>query len=95
MDFNGPAAVQTVLKSVGLVFVMGYSKCGNPKTSSGLEIVRVDDDLQTSSINDMYILDFFVLSEKLEEKKQEETDSKFFTEMPSKHYMEVTQLLLK
>ncbi|KAK2193796.1 hypothetical protein NP493_5g06013 [Ridgeia piscesae] len=31
----------------------------------------------------------------LETKKQEETDSKFFTEMPSKHYMEVTQLLLK
>lgn len=33
--------------------------------------------------------------EKLQEKKQEEMDSRFFTEMPSKHYMEVTQLLLK
>ncbi|KAL4221382.1 DNA replication complex GINS protein PSF2 [Mactra antiquata] len=33
--------------------------------------------------------------EKLQEKKQEETDSKFFTEMPCKHYMELTQLLLK
>ncbi|ESO82760.1 hypothetical protein LOTGIDRAFT_184530 [Lottia gigantea] len=33
--------------------------------------------------------------EKLEDKKQEETDSKFFTPMPSKYYMEVTQVLLK
>lgn len=33
--------------------------------------------------------------EKLETKKQEEVDSKFFTEMPNKHYMEVAQLLLK
>ncbi|XP_041377098.1 DNA replication complex GINS protein PSF2-like [Gigantopelta aegis] len=33
--------------------------------------------------------------EKLEEKKQAENDSKFFTEMPSRFYMEVTQLLLK
>ena len=34
-------------------------------------------------------------SEKLQEKKQEETDAKFFTEMPCKHYMEVTTVLLK
>uniref|UniRef100_A0A194ALK1 DNA replication complex GINS protein PSF2 n=1 Tax=Pinctada fucata TaxID=50426 RepID=A0A194ALK1_PINFU len=34
-------------------------------------------------------------TEKLQEKKQEETDSRFFTPMPSQHYMEVTQLLLK
>ncbi|WAR11536.1 PSF2-like protein [Mya arenaria] len=33
--------------------------------------------------------------EKLQEKKQEETDSKFFTEMPCKCYMEMTTLLLK
>lgn len=33
--------------------------------------------------------------EQLQEKKQEETDSKFFTAMPSPHYMEITQLLLK
>ncbi|XP_045194490.2 DNA replication complex GINS protein PSF2-like [Mercenaria mercenaria] len=33
--------------------------------------------------------------EKLQEKKQEETDSKFFTAMPCRHYMELTQLLLK
>lgn len=31
----------------------------------------------------------------LQQKKQEETDSKFFTMMPSKHYMELSQLLLK
>ncbi|ESO07225.1 hypothetical protein HELRODRAFT_76714 [Helobdella robusta] len=31
----------------------------------------------------------------LQQKKQEEIDSKFFTEMPSKHYMEVSQLMLK
>ncbi|KAH3824437.1 DNA replication complex GINS protein PSF2-like [Dreissena polymorpha] len=33
--------------------------------------------------------------EKLREKKQEETDSKFFTEMPCKCYIEMTTLLLK
>ncbi|XP_062566891.1 DNA replication complex GINS protein PSF2-like [Saccostrea cucullata] len=33
--------------------------------------------------------------DRLQDKKQEETDSKFFTKMPSDHYMEVTQLLLK
>ncbi|XP_064611880.1 DNA replication complex GINS protein PSF2-like [Liolophura sinensis] len=33
--------------------------------------------------------------EKLEEKKQQELEGQFFTEMPCKHYMEVTQLLLK
>nr|XP_022344701.1 DNA replication complex GINS protein PSF2-like isoform X1 [Crassostrea virginica] len=33
--------------------------------------------------------------ESLQEKKQEETDSKFFTQMPSQFYIEVTQLLLK
>ncbi|XP_046337681.1 DNA replication complex GINS protein PSF2-like [Haliotis rufescens] len=33
--------------------------------------------------------------EKLEEKKQEEIDSKFFTAMPSRFYIEVTQLLLQ
>ncbi|KAL3858772.1 hypothetical protein ACJMK2_009025 [Sinanodonta woodiana] len=33
--------------------------------------------------------------EKLQEKKQEEMDSKFFIEMPNQHYMEITQLLLK
>ena len=38
---------------------------------------------------------FVFLSEKLQDKKQEEIDAKFFTEMPCKHYMEVTQLLLK
>ena len=38
---------------------------------------------------------FFFSVEKLEEKKQAENDSKFFTEMPSRFYMEVTQLLLK
>ncbi|CAC5387347.1 DNA replication complex GINS protein PSF2-like [Mytilus californianus] len=34
-------------------------------------------------------------TERLQDKKQEETDSKFFTEMPSPHFMEITQLLLK
>lgn len=34
-------------------------------------------------------------TEKLEAKKTEEQESKFFTEMPSKHYMEITQLLLQ
>ncbi|KAL8603059.1 DNA replication complex GINS protein PSF2 [Nucella lapillus] len=33
--------------------------------------------------------------ERLAEKKQEETESKFFTPMPSKHYLEVSQLLLQ
>ncbi|CAH1780401.1 unnamed protein product [Owenia fusiformis] len=33
--------------------------------------------------------------EQLEAKKEEETEAQFFTEMPSPHYMEVTQLLLK
>lgn len=32
--------------------------------------------------------------ERLEEKKQEETDSKYFTKMPSSYYMEVANLLL-
>ncbi|XP_014673550.1 PREDICTED: DNA replication complex GINS protein PSF2-like [Priapulus caudatus] len=32
--------------------------------------------------------------ERLEEKKQDETESKFFTEMPNEHYMEMTQILL-
>jgi len=32
--------------------------------------------------------------ESLETKKSEEQESKFFTEMPSKHYMELTHLLL-
>lgn len=32
--------------------------------------------------------------EKLEEKKQEEMESKFFTEMPNQHYMEITQISL-
>ena len=36
-----------------------------------------------------------ILVENLQEKKQEETDSKFFTQMPSQFYIEVTQLLLK
>ncbi|KAH9503545.1 DNA replication complex GINS protein PSF2 [Bulinus truncatus] len=31
----------------------------------------------------------------LKEKKQEEADSRFFTQMPSPHYMEITQLLLQ
>ncbi|KAI8790869.1 DNA replication complex GINS protein PSF2 [Biomphalaria glabrata] len=31
----------------------------------------------------------------LKEKKQEEADSRFFTPMPSPHYMEITQLLLQ
>ncbi|KAJ8302758.1 hypothetical protein KUTeg_019154, partial [Tegillarca granosa] len=34
------------------------------------------------------------ISDSLQDKKQEETDSKFFTKMPSKHYMELTQILL-
>lgn len=38
---------------------------------------------------------WIILSEKLEEKKQQELEGQFFTEMPCKHYMEVTQLLLK
>ncbi|XP_064641774.1 DNA replication complex GINS protein PSF2-like [Lineus longissimus] len=33
--------------------------------------------------------------EKLQTKKQDEIESKIFTEMPNPHYMEVTQLLLK
>ncbi|KAK7498100.1 hypothetical protein BaRGS_00010688 [Batillaria attramentaria] len=33
--------------------------------------------------------------EKLSEKKQEELESKFFTQMPSNHYLEVSQLLLQ
>ncbi|KAK7113906.1 DNA replication complex GINS protein PSF2-like [Littorina saxatilis] len=33
--------------------------------------------------------------EKLSDKKQEEVDSKFFTPMPSRHYLEVSQLLLQ
>ncbi|XP_013388139.1 DNA replication complex GINS protein PSF2 isoform X2 [Lingula anatina] len=33
--------------------------------------------------------------EALEEVKQKETDDKFFTAMPSNHYMEITQLLMK
>jgi len=33
--------------------------------------------------------------EKLEEKKTEELEAPFFTPMPNRHYMEVTQLLLK
>jgi len=37
----------------------------------------------------------YVVSERLEEKKAEEQESKFFTEMPSKHYMELTHLLLQ
>lgn len=35
------------------------------------------------------------LLEKLEAKKAEEQESKFFTEIPCKHYMEVTQLILQ
>ncbi len=35
------------------------------------------------------------LADKLEEKKEEEVQSKLFTEVPNKHYMELTQLLLK
>lgn len=34
-------------------------------------------------------------TETLQELKQEETDSKLFVKMPSDHYMEVTQLLLR
>jgi len=34
------------------------------------------------------------LAELLEAKKAEEQESKFFTEMPSAHYMELTHLLL-
>ncbi|XP_005107947.1 DNA replication complex GINS protein PSF2 [Aplysia californica] len=34
-------------------------------------------------------------TEFLKEKKQEEADSRFFTPMPSPHYMELTQLLLQ
>lgn len=37
----------------------------------------------------------FFLLDRLQDKKQEETDSKFFTKMPCDHYIEVTQLLLK
>lgn len=37
----------------------------------------------------------FSLLDRLQDKKQEETDSKFFTKMPCDHYIEVTQLLLK
>ncbi|XP_060080664.1 DNA replication complex GINS protein PSF2-like [Ylistrum balloti] len=37
----------------------------------------------------------WMVVEQLQDKKQEETDSKFFTAMPSSHYMEITQLLLK
>jgi GINS complex subunit 2 len=33
--------------------------------------------------------------ERLTEKKQEENESKYFTPMPSNHYLEVSQLLLQ
>ena len=36
-----------------------------------------------------------IIIDRLQDKKQEETDNKFFTEMPSPHFMEITQLLLK
>ena len=37
----------------------------------------------------------YFVAVKLEAKKTEEQESKFFTEMPSKHYMELTLLLLQ
>jgi hypothetical protein len=45
---------------------------------------------------DYVLIVFYLLpTDKLEEKKQEEQDSQYFTPMPSHHYMEITLLLLQ
>ena len=43
----------------------------------------------------LFLLYYFYFLEELQLKKEQETESKFFTEMPNPHYMVVTQLLLK
>jgi len=46
-------------------------------------------------VNIIYVQLFVGCTERLEAKKTEEQESKFFTEMPSRHYMELTHLLLQ